>query len=364
MNINKFILLGTENLSFSATNKVKLTNIISVFTILISTFYTFYFISIEQSIVTLINIGFIIAYSFTIVLNKFGAIKEAKMSFFCVLMLHLIVTTNLYLTNASGFHHFYFLVPAGAFLLLELDEKVEKFLLSFAAIVLFFYCENTLNTSPLIVVSDEHNRFMFQSVILVALLELIVVLILFTAEIEKNEKALTIQATTDTLTGIANRHLFFTQGHKMLRQAILQNRHFSLLIIDLDSFKYINDHFGHAAGDKCLIDVTNLIKASCRSSDLFARVGGEEFSVLLPDTTILEANNIAEKIRVAMDEHHFTLEDGTPITMTCSIGVSVKANENNELKDILSYADKALFQAKAQGRNRVAIYHENEPAKV
>lgn len=357
MILNKLILLGTENLPFLSANKVRMMNIVSLFTVAIVSLYTLKFIVLDSpTIVILINFGFIFSYSLPLLLNKFQAIKEAKITFFCVLMLHLHISTNLYLTNASGFHLYYFLVPTGAFLLFELSESFEKLILSFIAVIMFFYCENTLNTSPLILVSDEVNHIIYQSVIFINMVEVIVVLTIFTIQIDGNEKKLIKQASTDALTDIANRHLFFEKGERLLKKSIIQDRSLSLLTIDIDHFKSINDKYGHACGDVCLVKVSQLILDNCRSTDFVARIGGEEFSVILEETTLHEANNIAEKIRVSIGKKLIEIDDSSSIPCTVSIGISTKITSSDTLKSIIIRSDKALYSAKESGRNRVAVF--------
>ncbi len=349
--------LGTKDLSFSTATKVEIMNIVALLTVAISGCYTLNYVFILQhSLVATINAGFTLAYAVTLLFNYYGAIKAAKVWFFGVLMLQLLACTNLYVTNASGFHLYFFLVPTGAFLLFELNEKREKLLLSLLAIIGFFYCENTLNIAPLIVLSEQVNHIMYQSVIFFNMVEVIFILTLFNRQIEENELMLTKQATTDALTGIANRHYFFEQGNKRLMQAQTHQRPFSLILIDIDHFKEINDSYGHFNGDICLKEVTQLINQRCRKDDIFARIGGEEFVLTLPDTTLQEAYNIAEHLRSAIFVRTINLSENQSVHCSASFGISGKVTGHEPLKALLVNADKALYQAKTQGRNRSVIF--------
>lgn len=268
-------------------------------------------------------------------------------------MVHLLVCTNIYVTNASGFHLYYFLVPTGVYLLFDLKEKKEKISLSIIAVILYLYCENTLNAFPLINLSDSVNHIIYQSVILVNMIEVIVVLTIFANEIESNEAKLTRQATTDALTGIANRHCFFEQGNLLFDASIQLQRPFSLVLLDFDYFKSINDKYGHYVGDLCLVEISKVIEAECRKQDLFARIGGEEFAIALPETTLQEANNIAEKMRIAIENHIIPVVGTANFNCTASFGITAKQSRHDSLKYLLIQADKALYLAKEQGRNRV-----------
>jgi diguanylate cyclase (GGDEF)-like protein len=179
-----------------------------------------------------------------------------------------------------------------------------------------------------------------------------VILADITAQVHLREE-LRQSAETDPLTGIANRRRFyqaleieclrFTRGHAPL----------SLLMIDLDFFKDVNDQFGHPAGDAVLRCVAGLLVSLVRKTDLPARYGGEEFAVLLSETRGEGALVIAERIRATVCKHVFEVE-GRPIRVTVSVGVASHANDQEVKPDILlKKADLALYRAKANGRNRV-----------
>ena len=122
MRLSNLIDLGTKQQNITSANKIRLTNIISLVTVLISAGYTLnYFFILHQPFVALINTVFTLAYAITFSFVYFGAFKNAKVWFFSILMIHLLVCTNIYVTNASGFHLYYFLVPTGTFLLFELS---------------------------------------------------------------------------------------------------------------------------------------------------------------------------------------------------------------------------------------------------
>jgi diguanylate cyclase (GGDEF)-like protein len=357
MFINKLLALGTNNNSFSDATKVRIMNIISIITVLVSALYTInYLVILHQPKVAFINSFFTLAYTLPLIFNYFGATKRSKLSFFYTLILHLFVCTNIYVTNESGFHLYYFLVPTGAFLLFNSSEKFEKISLSILAVILFFYCENTLNTSPLIILDEQTNHLLYQSVIFINMIEVIVVMTIFSNQIEVNETRLTRLATTDSLTGITNRHFFFEQGKDLLRLSNKHHRPFSLAIIDFDNFKKVNDTYGHMAGDSCLIETAKLVKRLCREYDIFARIGGEEFAIILPNTSGKDAEVIATNIQKTIENHIIFLTDNPHFSCTVSIGISSKSSTFDDFKSLLIQADKALYTSKEQGRNRVTVF--------
>jgi len=159
-------------------------------------------------------------------------------------------------------------------------------------------------------------------------------------------------ANTDPLTGVWNRRYFLNLCEREINRAYRYNRFFSLLILDLDHFKQINDIYGHAVGDEVLIAITIIVQSSIRKIDLLGRFGGEEFVVLLPETTLNVAVDMAEIIRNNLEKKVILAEE-IEVRVTVSIGVSTYQLEDQNIDVVLQRADQALYQAKNQGRNRV-----------
>jgi diguanylate cyclase (GGDEF)-like protein len=160
-------------------------------------------------------------------------------------------------------------------------------------------------------------------------------------------------ARTDELTGLNNRRAFIEMGRRAMDQARRYQRPLSLVMFDIDHFKDINDTHGHAAGDHVLEAVGEAIRRRARAADILGRIGGEEFAVLLPETTGAEAVILAERLRHDIAAVNVAYE-GSSITFTCSFGVAAQGEEILVLDTLLSVADQALYRAKRQGRNRVS----------
>ncbi len=169
-------------------------------------------------------------------------------------------------------------------------------------------------------------------------------------------------AVTDELTGIANRRQFFERLDEEVDRVQRYGINLSLVMVDIDFFKRVNDTYGHPAGDKVLQEVARLLSANIRASDIIARYGGEEFAILLPSSGVDEARQAAEKLRVVIEVNDMTLE-GPKLNVTISAGVAdvvVVKGHKGSLKDaLIRAADKALYTSKANGRNRVTVYHFN-----
>jgi len=159
-----------------------------------------------------------------------------------------------------------------------------------------------------------------------------------------------LYATTDTLSQLQNRRTWYQQAETSLQQAQTRAQPLSLLLLDIDHFKAINDQLGHAAGDQAIEALGRLLRSSCPPQALPGRLGGEEFGVLLPDSGLQDALLVAEHLRAAIAAMPLQLE-GQPFRMTASIGVaSVPATSVDML---MRAADRQLYLAKAGGRNRV-----------
>lgn len=166
---------------------------------------------------------------------------------------------------------------------------------------------------------------------------------------------LTRLLTTDHLTGAVNRAHFFKLATKEVTRANRLGKPLSFVMIDADHFKKINDTAGHQVGDQVLTQIVIEAKRSLRSIDVIARLGGEEFCLMLPWTDMQAAALIADKIRVAIEGARFECDYGE-IRVTASFGCASLDATNNSLNDLLGAADKALYKAKGNGRNRVQQY--------
>lgn len=160
-------------------------------------------------------------------------------------------------------------------------------------------------------------------------------------------------AVRDQLTGLNNRRYMTTQLAQWIRRTTHGGEPLSVIILDLDHFKRINDCFGHAAGDEVLREVAERLQMNTRPSDIPCRFGGEEFVVILPETPGDMACSIAERIRGAIAARPFALPHDEQIQVTVSLGVATSRGVHDTPAELLDRADKALYQAKSAGRNRV-----------
>jgi diguanylate cyclase (GGDEF)-like protein len=171
-----------------------------------------------------------------------------------------------------------------------------------------------------------------------------------TEALEIANARLEVLASIDPLTGISNRRHFVQLAHAEISRAKRQHLPLSVIMFDIDFFKAINDSFGHEAGDKTLVAIASALTSHLRAGDVFARLGGEEFILMLPGQGIKDALQTAERLRLVVAQLHV---DGCDAEVTVSAGVTSLESEAEEIDDLLRRADRALYLAKRQGRNRV-----------
>jgi two-component system cell cycle response regulator len=161
-------------------------------------------------------------------------------------------------------------------------------------------------------------------------------------------------AITDALTGLHNRRYMESHLGTLVEQAAARSRPISVLILDIDFFKSINDSHGHAAGDEVLKEFSRRLKKAVRGIDLACRYGGEEFVVVMPDTDIAMATMVAERLRRRIAAEPFPINQNTrTVQATISIGIAAMRSAEDRPADIIKRADQALYRAKREGRNRV-----------
>jgi diguanylate cyclase (GGDEF)-like protein len=174
----------------------------------------------------------------------------------------------------------------------------------------------------------------------------------FEDALHAEKERLAFQASHDWLTGIANRRAFEAR-----LQSELDGRHqdsLSLILLDLDQFKSVNDSCGHLAGDRLLCQVAQLLQQDRRPHDLVARLGGDEFALILPQCAPYDAVDIAERLRRSLELSSFAWDDRC-FAVTGSIGVACITDSNTTLEEAMRRADAACYRAKEKGRNRVQV---------
>ena len=195
------------------------------------------------------------------------------------------------------------------------------------------------------------SMFFFLLPILIACLLLFEILL---KQWRIRETAIQVLSRLDPLTNVMNRRSISNHLERLHQQP---NQLYSIVLLDVDHFKNINDHFGHSIGDQVLVELAKCLASNLRDRDMIGRFGGEEFILLLPNTKPAQAYSVAERCRVAITELSFTSEDHQEFSISASFGISSTLSAN-EPHLIISQADRALYAVKAAGRNQVKVFTE------
>ncbi|MEX5367946.1 GGDEF domain-containing protein [Acinetobacter haemolyticus] len=209
--------------------------------------------------------------------------------------------------------------------------------------------------NPKILNQAEMHPFWVGSMLFFLLPILIACLFLFEILLTQwrtRETAIQALSRLDPLTNVMNRRSISNHLEKLNKQP---NSFYSVVLLDLDHFKNINDEFGHSMGDQVLVHVAKCLSNNVRDQDLIGRFGGEEFILLLPNTTAIQAKNVAERCRLAIADMCFIAEDQQQFSVSASFGISSSLNAN-EPHLVVSQADQALYAVKASGRNNIQIF--------
>jgi len=179
-----------------------------------------------------------------------------------------------------------------------------------------------------------------------------------TLELENSKKKAEQQARTDVLTGLNNRRAFFEYAELIDAQSRRYKHTYMIAMIDIDHFKQINDTFGHKTGDAALVIVANAIAQALRETDIIGRIGGEEFSVIMPETALEDGLLLAERLRKSIEQTVIQTPKGDT-NLTISIGIAVHDDQNLSLEKVMANSDAALYSAKNAGRNKIQCFQES-----
>jgi len=167
-------------------------------------------------------------------------------------------------------------------------------------------------------------------------------------------KTLNHLSTTDSLTGLLNRRALNDMLQHEIERASRYEKDLSMIICDVDLFKHINDTYGHTTGDRALTAVSEVLRQALRKSDILGRYGGDEFMIILPETSLTGAQSLAEKVRAAVEGLNLELPGNKRIGLTISIGVASCCMTEDNLDTLVSLADAALYRSKESGRNKIS----------
>lgn len=274
-----------------------------------------------------------------------------------VVVLYVVGTVSIaaatILFGTRGAPHYYFLPTAtAAWVLCPHDRPTRVVVVSGLVLAAFVAAETQLPANGLVAVPAAAYELSRPLVLVNTAAALFIVQFLSRREARRAEQLVYEIAATDALTGVANRRQFRHQGTLELERTLRYERALSVIVLDIDHFKQVNDVYGHAAGDVVLAAVAKRISEVIRATDVFGRIGGEEFALLLPETGLPGAVTLAQRIRRVVAAEPVSTGQ-TVISVTASLGVACARRADASIDGPLDRADGALYDAKRAGRNCV-----------
>lgn len=338
-------------------SKKKLALIFIVVSTLFCFVYTIVFVVLGVMLPALIQLIagslFVLAYFLLKLEWEISAKVLAMVSSFLVTSIQSI----LFFGSAYGFHFMIIGHLVVVVMIFNYNRKhANSMLLAYLllSISTFVYIENLEFGIYRNLVVPNLEKWFYNTTAVGTIIALIIIMYYFSKEIDQAKEDLFVMTLTDELTNLYNRRVFMEYGNKLFESGL--DAQFTLLLIDIDHFKTVNDTYGHKSGDEALKQLSSIFKEQMRMYDLVARYGGEEFAILLPRTDRKSGEQIANRILRAVEKKPIRIEDDQNIHITVSIGMSDRTTPYKDFSSMISKADEALYHAKDQGRNRIVIY--------
>ncbi|MDD4911252.1 MAG: GGDEF domain-containing protein [Sideroxydans sp.] len=363
--VSTWVHWGVEShLDHTTKRKILLTNIAALLAIVSLGSYALLFTFIgNPALINVIytQIPFYPMLVLVLHLNSQGRNCQARWLLVFAIVASQIVASLISFGSFVNSYYSYILFALGAIVVFPLERWKSIAFIFVVNIGLFLYFEfNWVEPAPALLQLDNDVarliRQLFPTTSFVSVLLLMGIVEFIAARSERRLEGLSI---TDPLTLLPNRRYFENTFKLEVAQSQRSATPLALAILDIDYFKQVNDTYGHDVGDQVLVHISTLLRRSTRAGNVIARVGGEEFALLLPNTKPSEALEIAERIRTNIEETSYS-HDGRRLPVTVSIGISQVAY-NEALEYSYKLADEALYEAKNRGRNCVFI-HPQSPA--
>lgn len=323
-------------------------------------FLLFYIFIVESGLLVIQTVIVFIVYSSSIVFFKRKMYCIGKIILTLVMAFQVFLLAWIWFPATTYFMMYFFVIPPIGFIVFDMDIKKEKRSLIWISLIVTGLIVFIGLVDPIEKLSLESHFIQILRIMTITMTFFVELLVFYfyAYNLSKTNKELRLLANTDALTNVSNRRVLFEQGALLYDICHKYNKSFTLMILDLDHFKEVNDKYGHPVGDKVLKELTVLISKNIRKQDLLCRYGGEEFAILLRD---LEENQkyIINNIREKIDNHQFFVNEKDHIHVTFSAGVITCKDNYSNFDELVINTDKLLYQAKSTGRDRI-IFGDGE----
>lgn len=322
-------------------------------------FLTIYFIYAPFFPAILVHIIYI---SSSILMYVFLKLRRYIFVRYFLIVSHLIQLTlavYVWFPVDTGFGIFYFMIPVASYLVMDygdIKQRVFAIISSLIAAVLYLFSEILVLDGYLYQTDNKLNILLRTLSIISILIPMIFIFTKFAKDLYKTQSELEFLANTDTLTKIRNRRSFYDLGEDEFAVAKTKkyNFEFTMILMDIDCFKQINDTYGHPAGDDVLRQFAEIVTHNIRKEDTFSRYGGDEFAMLLHKTSQDSGYAIVEKLMNIVRDNRFNIEENS-ISITISIGLVQYSERFSNFDHMMKAADNALYEAKNNGRNQIVV---------
>lgn len=347
---------------YKKETKYQLTFVFTIIAMMVSVIYSISFLAIGAAQAAYIQlIGAFIFMSLIGVLRR-RIIKYVR-HIAILTFITLILIQGMFIFGPSyGLQYQLFPILVVIFLLLDFNVVIERIALyayAFMAIVVFYVCQWSTFT-PFYDGYFHYEVYYYNISIFFSFVGMVFLLYYLSKEIFAVRDQLYNMATTDVLTGLYNRRTFLKRGEESFKIAERGGNCFSVIMYDIDAFKYVNDKYGHLVGDMVLKEIAKVSKETLRETDILARYGGEEFAVILQNTNAEQGLLVAEKIRKAIESRVIEVSPYS-ITRTVSLGVVGYHFSISSFDDLIDKADKAMYKSKLSGKNKSTAFDMKDP---
>lgn len=341
--------------------KFKITLVYAIVSLIACIVYSISFIAIGANIAAFVMMIGAFIYTTVIGILRRGVRIFTRYVTILTAMLLILIQTTYFFGRDFGFHFQLFPLLVVIFLLMDFTviyERISIYVLTALALLLFFYSDsvfyNVLSTSY-----QEYASYNYALVIIFSFVGMLILLYYLSAEMYSTKDMLYNMATIDVLTELYNRRTFIKRGEEFFKIASRGGNGFSVIIYDIDFFKSVNDEYGHIVGDKVLKEMSSLAKSLLREYDVIGRYGGEEFAIILPNTSIDQAEVVAEKLRAGIEAFEIQVQPYT-IKRTISLGIMAFDLSIKSFSELMDKADKAMYKSKSNGKNMITVYDHSD----
>ncbi len=316
-------------------------------------FFTILFFVLGYTIAAVVQVMILIPFGYSILSYVKGFVLRSKSYAIASSLFIVLIQNNFVFTPAVGFRFMLIPLLVVQFLISDISDSKQKrttFFYGFLIVAIFFISDSILVSKPIIDIDPAMHAIFFNLSMVSSFIALFIMLYVYSMQLSIKEKALSYYADYDALTDIYNRGYFNRYGEQWFPHYKNKSPKLATIIFDIDDFKIINDTYGHPVGDRILVELTKSVKKALPQNAIFSRYGGEEFAVLVRDTSLKEGYDISENIRKVVEQLRVKHQDHL-INCTVSVGLAIASDYHTTFDDVVRDADRALYKSKRKGKN-------------